>query len=101
MQSDQILIEPLHSLQERLFLRKLLGLLAQITSDRETVHDSGEKIDLVWLLRLKKDDFALVTLLGGEDLVSFRGSDREGARDCGEFAFFYETKDSQNGTGII
>ncbi len=52
MQSDQVLIEPAHSLQERLLLGELLNLLARITPHREAVGHTAVQIDLVRLLGL-------------------------------------------------
>jgi hypothetical protein len=70
-----MLIKPAHSLQERLLLRKLLNLDLQITSNRETMHDTREEVDLIRLLCLNEDCFALVAFLGREDLVCFCGGD--------------------------
>ena len=52
----QILLKPLHSLQES----RLLGifLLAfEFASNGEAMHDSGIQVDLIWLLGLFKNLF--------------------------------------------
>jgi len=89
-----MLIKPSHSLQESLFLRKLLILLAHVTSHREAVGDPTEEVDLVWLLCLNEDNLGFVAHLGGEDVVSFRGGEGEGPGDSTEFDFFDEAMSS-------
>jgi hypothetical protein len=90
MQSNQMLIKPIHSLQERLLLRKLLDLHTQIAPNRKTMHYAREEVDLIRLFCLNEDCLGLVAFLGGEDLVCFCGGDGEGAGDGGEFGFFDE-----------
>lgn len=87
-ESEQMLIKPSNGLKEGLLLGIFLNLLAHIASDRETVHDAAIQVDLVSLLSLGEDHLRLVTLLGGEDLVGFRGCDGKRTRDCREFGFF-------------
>lgn len=89
-----MLIKPIHSLQESLFLRKLLHLHLHITSNRETMHHAREEVYLIRLLCFNKDCFGFVAFLGGEDLVCFCGGDGEGAGDGGEFGFFDEAVSS-------
>jgi hypothetical protein len=50
-------------------------LNARITANREAVHNTAVKIDLVWLLGLNQDGLGLVALLGGEDIVRLGGGD--------------------------
>jgi len=69
MQSNQVLIKPAHSLEERLLFGELLNLLASITSDRETMSHTTVQIDLVGLLGLNKDSLRLVAFLSWENLV--------------------------------
>jgi hypothetical protein len=86
-----VLIKPSNSLKESLFLSILLLLLGEITSHRETVHDTTVQVDLIWLFGLDEDGLGLVALLGGEDLVSLSGGDGEGSADSGELGFFDES----------
>jgi len=90
MQSDQVLIEPAHSLQERLLLGELLNLLACITPDREPMGHTAVQIDLVRLFGLNEDSLRLVALLSWENLVCFCGSDGERSSDGSELGFLDE-----------
>jgi hypothetical protein len=90
-QSNQMLIKPSNSLQERLLLRILLYLLACIASQREAMRNSTVKVDLVWLLGGYEDLFGLVALLGREDGVGFCGGDGDGTVNGAELGFFDET----------
>lgn len=67
----EVLIKPMHSLHEGLFLRKLGGFLAQVRTNREAVLDAREQVDLVRGAHLLEDVLRLVAFLGGEDVVGF------------------------------
>lgn len=67
----QVLFKPSHSLQERLFLRKLCRLLGQIGADGESVLDVGEKVELIGDVQLLEDVLRLATLGGREDVIGF------------------------------
>lgn len=90
MQSYQILIKPVHRLQESLLLGKLLNLLTRITPHRKSMNDSTIQIDLIWLLRLNHDFLGLVAFLSREDLVGFCGCDRERSLDGSQLGFLDE-----------
>lgn len=75
MHSDEVGIEPLHSLLEGLLLGPLLRLHRQIAADSEAVRGVRVQVDLVWLADLGQDLLGLVALLGREDGVCLGGGD--------------------------
>lgn len=88
---NQILIKPSNSLQESLFLGKLLNRLAHITSNRETVRNTTEKVYLIYSLDFLEDIFCLVAFFCWEDIIGFGGCDGEGSFDGADFFFIDET----------
>jgi hypothetical protein len=87
-----MLIKPVHSLQKRLLLAKLLDLLARITPNTETMAHTTIQVNLVRLLSLSEDRFGLVAFFGRKDLICLCGSNRERSRDGSELGFLHERR---------
>jgi hypothetical protein len=79
-----VLVEPLQCLDESILLCVLGDRVVQVSSNRESVLDSGIQVDLIWLTGLFEDDLALVALLRGEDAVGLRGSNGKRSLDIPE-----------------
>lgn len=81
---QQVVVEPLDGLEERLLLGESLCLVGQVASDGEAVHGAAVQVDLVGLAGLLEDLLGFVAQLRGEDLVGLGGSDGPGAGDGGK-----------------
>lgn len=73
MQSDQVLVEPVNSLQESFLFSKSLNLVACVATDTESMGNTREQVNLVWLLCFDQEFLRLVTLFGREYLVGLGG----------------------------
>lgn len=69
LSSLNILVEPLHSLQERLLLREFEMLLGQVGARGEAMARAGVKHDLVRGLHLRQEVLGLAALVSREDEV--------------------------------
>lgn len=65
------MVEPVHSLAERLLLGELVVLVAQIRTNSEAVGDTAVQGDLPVLAGLDEDVLGLVAEFRCEDLVDF------------------------------
>lgn len=72
-----IFIEPCYCLQERLLLRKLLPLLANISAHGEPMLDAGEQVDLVRHVHLQQNLLCLMAFGRGENLIGFCSPDSQ------------------------
>ena len=71
----QMLLEPLHRLQERTLLGINRDPIVQIPSHGKTMHHSAIQIDLIRKAQLFQNNLRLVTFLGWENRISLGGGD--------------------------
>ena len=89
--SNQPGIKPRNSLKESSLLCKFDVWNTDIPTNREAVSNTAIQVDLVWLFRGCKNLLGTVSAFGGEDVVNFSGSNRNGFLDSGELLFGNET----------
>jgi hypothetical protein len=87
---DQVLVHPLHSVQKRLLLGKFLLLVAEISSDGESMRDSAEQGHLVGHLGLDQQGLGGMSFLDGEYGIRLGGADGKGPLDRPNLLFLHE-----------
>lgn len=75
-----ILIEPLHMLQERRFFREFRPLIAQVRPHSKAMANITIQTDRIWGLHLLQYIFCLSALRCREYLIRLRGCDAQGRR---------------------
>jgi len=87
-----VLVKPVNSLQEGLFLSKLSPCVLEIGSDSETVSGIGVEGDLPWDVHVHQNRLSRMTLLCWENLIRFSCSNRKWTRHTLDLVLINKTR---------